>query len=180
TLRKTLAEGEVLLSGTPYYIRQMKENRSDGATGQLVEKFQAIERAFLGNHLSWQNLWLTPKHGNSRALRRTSHVFFFQQQSAAGFQRNRSNLCLDRHGNGFRTNDRNVETHVLIWFGDLDHDSATPTKRTASADCLIGSIKSFNREDGPIFNDYGLPNIQRGNFLRDTPAEVDVRLFPAR
>src|SRR5204862_3108437 len=46
TLRKTLAEGEVLLSGTPYYIRQMKENRSDGATGQLVEKFQGDGTGF--------------------------------------------------------------------------------------------------------------------------------------
>src|SRR5947207_14745330 len=104
-----------------------------------------MERAFLGNHLSWQNLWLTPKHGNSRALRRTSHGFFFEQQSAAGFQRNRSNLCLDRHGNGLRTNARVVETHVLSSFGDLDHDSATQTNRLAAADAPIAALITSNR-----------------------------------
>ena len=38
------------------------------------------------------------------------------------------------------------------------------------------------RKDGhaTVIYDNRLPNIEPGNFLRDVPTEIDVRLFPAR
>jgi hypothetical protein len=43
---KSPAEGQVLLLVTPYYIGQMKENRSGSAIGQPVEKFEGDATGF--------------------------------------------------------------------------------------------------------------------------------------
>ena len=45
---------------------------------------------------------------------------------------------------------------------------------------LVGSLKSFNREDSSVFYNHCLPNIECCDFLRNLPAEINVGVFTAR
>src|SRR5207253_786654 len=74
----------------------------------------------------------------------------------------------------------NVEAHFLIWLGYLDHNCAFSRERAAALDRVVRSFESFNRQDGSVFDDNGLADVEPRNFLRDTPAKIDIILFGAR
>ena len=77
------------------------------------------------------------------------------------------------------TDYRNVETHVLIWLCDFDHDGAFARERPATPDCFVRSFKRFHRNDSSIFHDDSLPNVESRDFFGDLPTQIDILFLAA-
>ena len=73
---------------------------------------------------------------------------------------------------------RHVESHVLPRFGDFDdRESADRAQLAGPANAGIGPLDRFDGQDGPVFDDHALADVEPAHLLGDFPAQGDVFLL---
>lgn len=80
---------------------------------------------------------------------------------------------------GLLADDRDVEAEVLVGLGDFDDEAAAATERAAALDRFVGAFEGFDGEDGAVFHDDGLADVEAGRFFGDAEAEGGVGEFAA-
>ena len=78
---------------------------------------------------------------------------------------NSSDVC-GFEGGG--TNDRHIETKVLLRFGYFNNGCLASTKLAAPQNGSIGALKTFNGEYGAFFDNNGLSDVQSAHLFGDT------------
>lgn len=69
---------------------------------------------------------------------------------------------------------RDIKPKVLIRFGYLDHGGLAAAKFPAALDGRIGALKAFHGEDGALFDNHGLSDVQPAHLLGDPEAELEI------
>ena len=68
-----------------------------------------------------------------------------------------------------------VETHVLLGLGDLDHrESSRFAEWPSTADTRIGAFDCFDGQYGAVFDNDALADVQTAHLFGDLPTKGDV------
>ncbi|MEY2563328.1 MAG: hypothetical protein QOH88_1521 [Verrucomicrobiota bacterium] len=111
------------------------------------------------------------------AGRQFQQSFLFQQERAARFDSDDAQIRFHSNPHGRHTDDRDVETHILVWLCHLHHDRVLAPERAAALDRFVSPLKTFHRQDGSISHDDGLADIEPADFPRDLETESDIVFF---
>ena len=94
----------------------------------------------------------------------------FNSQHAAMFWSNHRIECVESHG-------RDVESLVLVWFSDFDHNHRVASKFYCAPNGLIRAFDSFNCKNHLFANNNGLSNVEARNLFCDALAIGNVGVF---
>src|SRR5579884_3806647 len=103
-------------------------------------------------------------------------LFAIEQKRAARVHRQGCGVGFPHGGNRARADDRNIESHILIGFGNFHHSQA-PAVRVSSGAPYDGvsTLHSLYRHAGAIANNHTLANIEGSQGAGDATAVVDIR-----
>src|SRR5947208_5102566 len=113
-------------------------------------------------------------------LGKIDNRIFPEQQGFSRFDHDYPQICVRGGANCFDTDYRHIKAHVLIWFGNLDHDCAFARKVSTAFYRFIRALECFDRDDCSVLYDHSLANVESCDFLRDLPAKIDIRFLANR
>src|SRR4030042_4256186 len=76
----------------------------------------------------------------------------------------------------FPTHNRNIKSHILIWFADLNNHCSFACKLTSPPYRLVCSFNSFNSHHSLVFDNNGLSYVQPAYLLCNLPTKCYI--FP--
>src|SRR5712691_3079577 len=135
----------------------MKRN---AATRQGFCRKQSIVQSSANCIVTCFHVQLRSNNRDLRAISEINNRIALEQQGLSSFNSDYAQSCFGTDANCFETDYRHVEPHVLFWFGDFNHNCAFPRQCAAALDGLACSFESFNRNDGSIPDDNGLPDVE--------------------
>ncbi len=95
----------------------------------------------------------------------------------AGFDSQDLSAGFDQCAQRAQTDRRDIEAHVLLRFGDLDHrEAALRTQLAGSANAGVGSLHRLDGDGRQPFDDDRLAHVHASQFLGQLPTELNV--FP--
>ena len=110
-------------------------------------------------------------------------LVLFQDEGAAGFEGEDGDAGLGAGFEGAGADAGDVEAEVVVFLGDFDGDGTAVLSREFSAalEAAVGAFEGFDGEDGPVFDNDELADVEAGGFVGDAKAEGDVgALFRGR
>ena len=102
-----------------------------------------------------------------------------EEEGFVGFEGEDGDAGVGAGLDGLRADAGDVETHVVIFFGDFDGDGAAglASECAAAGEARVGAFEALDGEDDSIFDDNELADLKARNFLGDAVREGDVFLL---
>jgi len=116
--------------------------------------------------------------GDFMAASEVGDFFLIQNECLAGFQGEDVYAGTGAGFYGLQSDARNVETHVVFFFGDFGGDGAAGFSRkfATARETFIAAFQSLDGQDGAVFDDDELADVEARDFPGDAKGERDIGL----
>src|ERR1035437_1843591 len=137
-------------------------------------------------HCAGYRFWFTnlerlsnSRYGDLMLARELGASVLFEEERLAGLEGERGN---SRPGAGLqrlRAEAGDIEAEVVLFLGDLHGHGATSLagQLAAPGQAFVGAFKAFDRQDGAVLHQDGLPDFQAGDLFRDAETKLHVGLL---
>jgi len=141
----------------------------------LLRLDRAILQIYQRSAPSAQVLFIDGDDGQAVLVGRADHLVLVQDDRLAGLDGQRTGPGFGQRLNRAHADGGDVETHVLLRLGDLDHrEPAGWTQLSRAANAFVRPLDGLDRQHRLAFDRHTLAHIDTAQLLGQSPAELDV------